>query len=320
MDIKRLANFVRVAEFGSVSRAADRMRIAQPALSRQMRLLEEEVGLRLFARHRRGMTLTDAGEELRTRLLGPLRQIEQIVEDVRTLSQAVGGNIAFGMPPTTSYVLAGPLARSVVSHAPNVSLRVVEGYGAHLIDWLQRGEIDIALLYGPASDLRLNAEELLIEDIMLVGPPGSGLKPEKPVAFAGLAELPLILPSHPHGLRVVIDNAAAKARSPINVRFQADSFLLMKELVESGLGYTLLPMSAISREVDAARLTYAPVESPRVTRQLVLATQPGQAATRASRVLGTLVRREIAGLVRSGRWKAHLMYDPEDYPPLPLAP
>src|SRR3546814_875639 len=125
----------------------------------------------------------------------------------------------------------------------------------------------------------------------------------------------LILPSHPHGLRIIADNAAARAQTSIDVRFQADSFVLMKELVESGLGYTLLPLSAFSREAADGRFQHAPIERPRVTRQLVLATQPGNAVTRAARVLGTLVRREIAALVAAGRWTAHLMYDPDDYPP-----
>src|SRR3546814_5613272 len=92
------------------------------------------------------------------------------------------------MPPTTSYVLAGPLARSVVEHAPNVSLRVVEGYGAHLVAWLQRGEIDAALLYGPASYFHLNAEELLIEEITLVGPPDSNPNFDTLVSFWDLAK------------------------------------------------------------------------------------------------------------------------------------
>lgn len=314
MDFKRLANFVRIAELGSVSRAADRLRVAQPALSRQLKLLEEEIGVPLFARHRRGLTLTEAGEELRARLVGPLRQIEQVFEDVRALPQAMGGNIAFGMPPTVSYVLAGALARSVAEHAPNVSLRVVEGYGAHLIDWLQRGEIDAALLYGPASDFQLKAEPLLIEEIRLVGPPESDLDIATPVAFEVVAKLPLVLPSHPNGLRVLADHAAAKARTSLDVRFQADSFVLMKELVESGLGYALLPLSAFSREAAAGRLRHAPIEKPKVTRQLVFATQPGNVSTRAAQVLGNLVRREIAALVSTGRWTADLMYNPADYP------
>src|SRR3546814_6986070 len=106
-------------------------------------------------------------------------------------------------------------------------------------------------------------------------------------------------------LRIIADNAAARAQTSIDVRFQADSFVLMKELVESGLGYTLLPLSAFSREAADGRFQHAPIERPRVTRQLVLATQPGNAVTRPARVLGTSVRREIAALVSSGRWSAH---------------
>jgi DNA-binding transcriptional LysR family regulator len=313
MDFKRLANFIRVAELGSVSQAADRLRVGQPALSRQMRLLEEEIGLPLFVRHRRGIFLTEAGEELHARLIGPLRQIEQIFEDVRTLSPSVGSNFAFGMPPTVSNLLAGPLARSVVEHAPNVSLRIVEGYGAHLVDWLQSGEIDAALIYGPASDFQLRTQEILIEEIVLVGPPESGLSDDEPVSFDLIATLPLVLPSHPHGLRVLVENAAVRAKVSIDVRFQADSFVVMKELVQSGLGYALLPLSAIGREREQGRLKHAPIRKPKVTRQLALAMPPAHAMTRASRVIGLLVRTEIAALVKAGHWTAHLMYDPAEY-------
>ena len=160
MDLKRLENFLRVAELGSLSRAADRLRIAQPALSRQMRLLESETGTELFSRHRRGMQLTQAGEDLRQRLSGPVREIRQIFDDLRGRSSEAGGQMALGMPPTVSYVLAGRLARKVAQEAPNISLRIVEGYAGHLMDWLQRNEIDAALLYGPASDFNMNMQEL----------------------------------------------------------------------------------------------------------------------------------------------------------------
>jgi len=318
VDFKRLAIFVRVAEFGSLSRAADRMRIAQSALSRQMRMLEEEIGVPLLERHRRGMALTEAGEELRSRIVGPLRQLEHAFQDIRTQSSDVGGNVAFGMPPTASYVLAGPLARRVAATASNISLRVVEGYTAHLIDWLHRGEIDAALLYGPATDFQLKAEELLLEEIMLVGPPDSGLDPTVAQPVSELAHLPMVLPSRPHGLRILADNAAAKAHVRLDVRFQADSFILMKDLVESGMGYSLLPLSSFNAEARAGRLTYAPIENRSVSRQLALATQPGASASRATRVLIRLVKHEIAKLVENGSWGAHLMFDPSDYrDPLP---
>jgi len=313
MDFKRLSNFVLIAELGSLSKAADKIHIAQPALSRQMRLLEQYVGVPLFKRHRRGMQLTLEGEELRSRLVVPLYQIGRAVEDTRSLSKEVGGNVAFGMIPTAGYVLAGPLARRVAQRAPNVSLRVVEGYGGHLIDWLQRGEIDIALLYGPASDYRLAAEDLLIDELMLVGPPNCGLSPDSPVAFSQLARLPLVLPSRPHGLRVVVDKVAAKTKTILKVRFQADSFQLMKELVTSGLGYTTLPYSSFSREAIAGSLKHAPIIKPPVTRCLVLAAQPGNEISRAARRLETLIRQELAALVTAGKWEANLLFDAETF-------
>lgn len=309
VDFKRLASFMWIADLGSLSRAADRMRVAQPALSRQMRLLEAELGVPLFVRHRRGMSLTPAGEELRSRLLGPLRQIELVVEDIRSLSDEVTGNIAIGVPPTVSHVLAGALAKRVVNQAPNVSLRVVEGYAAHLIDWLQRGEIDVAILYGPAADLQLKTEDLLIEEICLVGSAESDLSPSRSVRFKDLAALPLILPSRPHGLRVVADNAAIKAKVKLSVRFQADSFVLMKELVESDLGYSMMPYSAIVREAEAGRLRWSPIVEPTVNRHLVLGTHPGT-TSRIAKTLAKMVRREIADQVNIGRWSARLLFDP----------
>lgn len=308
-DFKRLTSFMRIADLGSLSRAADRMRVAQPALSRQMRLLEAELGVPLFARHRRGMSLTPEGEELRASLAGPLRQIQMVIEDIRSLSSEIGGNIAVGMPPTVSLVLAGSLARRVVSQAPSVSLRVVEGYAAHLVDWLQSGEIDVALLYGPAVDLQLKTEELIVEDICLVGSPDSDLSPDRALRFDSLTSLPLVLPSRPHGLRVIADNAAAKLGVRLDIRFQADSFILMKELVESGLGFSMMPFSAISREVEAGRLRWAPITNPTVRRHLVLATRPGM-SSRAAQTLATMIRREIATQVATGRWPARLMFDP----------
>lgn len=314
MDLKRLHNFLLIADAGSLSRASDRIRVAQPVLSRQMQLLEEEIGVPLFVRHRRGMQLTEAGEELQRRLTGPLRQIEQAVEDVCTLSTQASGHIAFGMPPTVSYVLARRLAQRVAEQAPNVSLRIVEGYTGHLIDWLQRGEIDIAILYGPASDLHMKVEELVREQLMLIGPPNCDLAPTRPVSVAEMVRLPLVLPSVSHGLRAMVENGARRVKAKLNMRFEADSFLVLKELVETGLGYTVLPLSACTRETEAGRLRYAPLHKPPLMRQLVLAGQDDSGLSRASRIVRQLVRDEITDSINSGDWKAQLLIPPAKQP------
>jgi DNA-binding transcriptional LysR family regulator len=273
-----------------------------------MKLLEDEIGLPLFIRHRRGMHLTVEGEELRRRLTGPLRQIEQAVEETRALADETARSLAFGMPPTVSYVLAGRLARRAAAQAPNMKLRIVEGYAGHLVDWLQRGEIDAAILYGPGVDFHMSVDELLIEELMMVGPGDSALDPSQPVEFSAFATKPLVLPSRPHGLRMIVESAAAKAGVQLDVRFEADSFLVMKELVQYGLGYTVLPRSAMEDEFKAGSLRFAPLANPRVARQLILGTQNAD-RSRAAEMVGRLVREEITELVRSGQWSVFLQFD-----------
>ncbi len=294
MDLRQLRSFREIAESGSLSRASDRLRIAQPALSRQVRLLEAEAGLPLFTRHGRGMALTEAGRELLARVAGPMRQLEGAIADVRALAGAVAGQVALGMMPTVAAVLAGPLSRRVAQRHPDVSLRVVEGYTGHLIEWVQRGATDATLLYGPASDFHLPARDLFIETLVLAGPPGSGLSPDTPVTLAAAARHPLVAPSRPHGLRAIVDAGAARARVTLNLRHEADSFLVLKDLVECGLGFAILPRSAIRREEAEGRMTVAPLIRPTLRRHVVLAMPPDRSPGRATEAVLALLAEEVA--------------------------
>jgi DNA-binding transcriptional LysR family regulator len=308
MNLQQLKTFVLIAELGSLSKVSDRIRIAQPALSRQMRLLQEEVGVPLLARHRLGLRLTEAGEEMLKRLSGVIRQLDQAFEDVRTLSGAASGRVALGIVPTASYVLAGQLACQVAGKFPGISLRIVEAYSVHLIEWLQRGEIDVAIMYGSDADFHMKTKPLLLDELVLVGPASSGLDAEAPVAVSALSAIPLVLPSRPNGLRLIVEGAAARAGVKLTVRFEADSFRVLNDLVEQGLGYTVLPLSAISREREARRLKFAPLIQPKVTRRLVLGLPPDGVASRATKTVIGLVRREIRDLTRSGAWPAKLLF------------
>jgi len=315
MEHKWLRNFLRVAELGSLSKASDRLRIAQPALSRQIRLIEAELGIALFTRHRRGMELTAAGLDLQRRILDPLEAIDRAIDEMRMGSDGVGAPLALGMPPTVSCILAGRLARHVANGAPGLSLRIVEGYTGYLVDWLQSGEIDAAILYGPAADFHLHTEDLLVEDLVMIGPGGGSLAPDRRTAFNQFALSDLILPSDPHGLRVVLERAAARASRPLNIRFEADSLLVLKELVEAGLGFSALPLSAVGREVATGRLQYSPLEMPTPRRQLILCTLPERSGASATKAIARLIREQIAQLVAHGEWQANLMFEPA--PPSP---
>ncbi len=151
MDIRQLRTFRTVAELGSLSKAADRLRIAQPGLSRQIKLLEQELRVQLFVRNGRGMLLTAAGRMLLDRTQGLVRQIEQMRDDIQSAGGKPSGSVVLGLVPTVSAVLSGRLAARILAGFPDISLRIVESYGGHLVEWLHRGEMDLAITYGPAT-------------------------------------------------------------------------------------------------------------------------------------------------------------------------
>jgi DNA-binding transcriptional LysR family regulator len=313
LDFRRLHYFMRISELGSLSRAADALRIAQPSLSRQMRLLEEELGLALFARHRRGMQLTDEGKALRSRIAGPLQQIEHALSDIRALPSQAGGSVALGMPPTAVPALAAPLAGRVGQAAPDIALRIVENASEQLVEGLQRGELDLAIIYGSAAAYELNVKDLLVEQLVLVGPPDCALSADEPMDFEMLGELPLVLPSRPHGLRALVEDAAQKNKIKLNVMMQADSLALLKDLVELGVGYAALPTSAFGREAEAGRLKFAPIRNPALTRQLVLATHAACPSPRAAARIEALVRQELMALVGEKKWSGWLLFEPLEF-------
>lgn len=304
MDLKQLRTFIRVAEAGSLSRASDRMRLAQPALSRQIKMLETEIGTPLFDRHARGMELTEAGRELLTRVSGLVRQLEQCIDDIGAMPTVVRGQVSLGLMPTVSRILAGRVAERVSNELPDVFLRIVESYDGHLVEWLQRGEVDVTLLYGPASDLHLRTSELLYEDLVLVGPPSSDLSPDRAIKLQDVVSLKLALPSKSHGLRSVLEIAAAKAKVSLPVAFEGDSFSVLRDLVMRGLCYTILPRSALHAEEEAGALKIAPIK-PAVTRQLILALPSNRSDTHATRAVVDVVIREMAAMVRAGEWLAY---------------
>ncbi|WP_423208505.1 LysR family transcriptional regulator [Paracoccus yeei] len=291
-----------VAESGSLSSASDRLRLAQPALSRQIKLLEDEIGFDLFIRSGRGMQLTEHGGVLLSRVAGLIKQLDDSIQDVRSLLAEPTGNVVLGCIPTASHVVAGRIAVRVAAELPQVSLRIVEGYAGHLIDWLHRGEVDLAVLYGPSSDLHLRISDIMFEELVLVSPAGKAPEGDE-VPVAALGDLNLVLPSRPHGLRLLVEAAAAKAATTINVKFQADSFRVLKDIVAAGLGHTILPLSAFYREPQMELYQITRLVSPRISRRLVMALPPNRQDTKATAAVRDLVTDEILRMVKSGEWR-----------------
>lgn len=305
MDLKQLRTFVEVSETGSLGRASDKLRIAQSALSRQIALMEAELGFELFVRHGRGMRLTEAGEKLAARMKGLLQELENAIEDARSQGGVIRGQVSIGLMPTTSVILARRLAMRVTQELPALRLRIVEGYAGHLVDWVQRGEIDMTLLYGPETDYHLLTTPLLYEELVVVGKAQSALRPGHPISMADLAKLPLVAPSRPHGLRLLVESAADKRGLELNISIEADSYRVILDLVEAGVGYAVLPPSSLQSELRNGALIQCPIEGAPIRREIILACQPIRSEAKAIRAVTDLLVDEVARMVADGSWPAY---------------
>ena len=307
MDLRQLTTFMQVAELGSLSKASDRLRIAQPALSRQIRLLEEDLKVTLFTRHGRGMVLTHAGEMLRERAGGILRQIEETRADLSLEAGAVRGQVILGVPPTVGDVLATRLIERFLQRYPQVRLRVVTAFSGYLLDWLHSSEIDIAVLYGTEQGANIRFTPLLVENLYFVTQGGAAAGQHAAIPFAELSRQKLILPGPQHGLRILIEKEAERKGLPLTIPVEVDALQVLKGLVDAGIGGTVLPMPAVHQEVLAGRLAVFSVVEPHLSRKLVIARPMGRKASLAVQRFQELLQQEVAAMVEAGVWEGKLL-------------
>jgi DNA-binding transcriptional LysR family regulator len=257
------------------------------------------------------MVLTGAGQLLLERTAGLVRQIEQVRDDLQSINGTPSGRVVLGLVPTVSYVLSAGFARRIVEQFPEISLRIVESYGGHLVEWLHRGEMDLAIIYGPSVDLHLSVQTLGRDDLVAVGPSGCGLLKRKQVDVSWLCRQKLVLPSHTHGLRALIEKAAARKNLSLNVSVEADSFRVLTSFVEEGLGFTVLPPSAVRHEIAQGRLEAVPIVRPTLTRELILAAPADRQPSIATTTISALIRKEIQNLVGGGLWNIRVASNAE---------
>ncbi|MEU1181114.1 LysR family transcriptional regulator [Streptomyces sp. NPDC005820] len=302
MDLKQLKALVTVAEVGSVTRAAELLHLVQPAVTRQIRTLEEELGVALFERTRQGMRPTEAGTVMVERARRALNELERARVEVQPAPGAVTGIVTAGLLESTADLLAEPLVSALAQEHPGVELRLMTGYSGHLQRWLDDGDLDLTLLYNLDSTPSLNARPLVRERLWVVAPPAAGLRADRPVPFAEVAARPLVMPASGHALRALIDAAAGRARAAMDVAVQTNSLRVQKQLVLAGHGWTVLPGVGIAEDVAHGTLSAAPLCEPEVWRSIVLATPRAGRTPPAVQVVARELVRRIEAAVGRGSW------------------
>lgn len=312
MNLRRLVYFMRVADLGSLNRASEALRIAQPALSRQMRMLEEELGVVLFERTLRGMTLTEHGERLRRDVAGPLRQIYFAFENASLTGSQVAGALNIGIEPGLRDILALPLLEHIAAEEPGIAPRIVEGAADHLAEWIARGDIDLIIFSGPTPNEMIVDRALLTEELFLVGSPESVAQFGRQTRFSTATDLPLILPEARSGIIPILEKLVYVNKARLNVSCRVNSFDLMKQMVSRGQGYTILPKSAVERELDDGRLAICQIVDPVLTQPVSIGATHNCKVPRLAQRADIIIRHTMLELVTSGAWQAALSFEPEE--------
>lgn len=298
MEIRQIRYFVEIAERGSFSCAARALAVTQPALSRQISLLEESLSERLFYRNGRGVTINPAGEVFLAHARAVLKRLDCAQRDVSALRRVPQGEVTLGLPSSVSATLVRRLVVKLAEDCPRIKLHVEEGPGDNVIEALQAGKLDLGIVYDDRRNSGFATERLMIEQLVLVHSPALRLPPE--ILGAELVSLPLVLPARPNGLRLMIEHRLAEFGYAPNVRLEMNSLLTLKELAAAGVAATILPYGAVAREVAAGSLCAAALRNPSLRRDVMLATVQGRRLETAPLAVASALREVAAGEQAAG--------------------
>lgn len=293
MNLTQLRYFVRVAEMGSFSKAAIELDVAQPALSRQVRLLETDLRVTLLQRTGRGVLLTDAGKRLYEHAVSILQLVAHAREDLSANRDEATGRIVVGLPPSMGRMLTLPLVDAFKQHLPKARLAIVEGLSAHIVEWISTGRVDLGLVHNPDANPAIETIHVLDEPLCLVSAAKGPARRPPPLHFAELVTLPLVVPEHSHAIRKLLETQAALAGLKLNIAYEVSSVSSILELVRSGHGHAVLAPSAIAASGQAAAFRMRPLAEGVLTSTLCLALSAHKPATplvkQAMRLLRELV-------------------------------
>lgn len=306
MDLKQLEYFVRVAELGSFTRASIALDVAQPALSRQIRLLEVELRQNLLTRNGRGAVPTEAGKLLLQHGRGILHQVALTLEELSAARGAMAGRVSIGLPPSLSKLITVPLAKAFREQLPQAQLTLTEGFSVLMHEGLRVGNLDLAVLYNPDQSADMEMSTLHDDELVLISPvtvkttktaktakTRNGKTRAAPIKLGSVAELPLILPSRPNAFRILIEGEMMTIGKRPNVVLEVDSLNSILSLVKEGMGHAILPSYTLRNFENASAFCETPIDSPCIKSRLRLVWSARRPTTQTQKKAMDMVREVV---------------------------
>ena len=268
MELRQLRYFVSVAREGSFSKASEKLHIAQPALSRQIQLLEDEFGVELLHRTAKGAHTTEAGRRFKEMAEFVLNYVAEMKPSLTQFASEPSASIVVGLPPSLAFMLAPRLVEETQRRFPLVTLRIIEGFSVFLAEWLEEFRLDLAVLtdYGPIAGIERHFIEE--DDMVFVGTPAKLKKYDKTIPLKDIEKFPLLIT---HGFRSIISEHFAAEHIEPNYHMELDSIPIAKEMVLRGLYCSILSYGLVHEETKQGRLRALQFEGAPVRRRILTA-------------------------------------------------
>lgn len=300
MELRQLRYFVKVAEYGSMGRAAADLGVVTSALSQQISRLESELSTRLLTRSSSGVTPTDAGLAFLRQAQLALRHADGAVQAAK--ESRLTGHVNVGLAATTASVLALPFLRAMQERYPGVRVHLVESLSGYLTRMLNTRQLDLAIVFRTDAAHRWSVLPLIDERLFLIAPPTlPGLPPDGPVRLRDIGGLPYLLPSRSHGLRALVATAFSRLRIEPRLAAEIDGLDVLMDMVRAGFGATIQPGAATVRlrgEPLAVRL----LTDRNLRRPNLLVSLSDDELSPAALAARVLLAQTAEQLVREGAW------------------
>jgi LysR family transcriptional regulator, nitrogen assimilation regulatory protein len=297
MDLNQLEHFLRVAELGSINRAARELGLSQPALSRSLSQLEHDLGQQLVVRCRTGVTITEAGSILASRGLALLREAGAIREE---LANDPAGRVVVGMPAALRHIVTLPALQVMRSRSPGTAVRVHEGFNVFLRDMMSHGLLDVAIIAVEQASQAPIVPELLVREPLVLVRSARLPPPHDPVRIDDVVEFPLALPGRPNTVRGIVDRAIRERRLTAKVPLEPENPGLCLEFVRCGLAGQTVTLRSVLVERDTSGMHVASIDGLQLHWAFVVHRQRHHMAP--VRRLATIIKATIADAIRNGTW------------------
>lgn len=303
MELRQLRYFVAIVDHGSLSRAARVLHIAQPALTQQLRQLEDELGAQLLHRSAQGALSTDAGKIFYEHAQAILKQVGDAKSAVAQSTDKPSGTVALGIPQSASGALALPLLTAVRASYPEISLQLTEELSGNLIEQLKSGRINLAVLFDDGQLGAFATTPLVEEEMMFITRGDSRYAARgRAITLARALKAPLILPGLQHGVRPRIENIVRSAGLSIDNVIDINSIAILKSAILADIGATILPVAPVLSEIEHGTMAAHPISGTKISRTVVLCASRNIPLTNAAAAVERLVLDVTRELCSSGRW------------------